>query len=180
MSKLSRAEVLAELSSRANVDPIEAERVLQSLADLAEEESAKGFLIPNLGELSIQPGPEFEYRNPATGTTMMVPGPPSLAFTPDSGFEKNAIEKRDSDQKLETPDKSARVLPTLNLTPSSADMTSAGLDSTIKSRNKLGGQPDWIQGEPNRMACCGSDMTFYGQFDSSVGGEFNVADSGMI
>lgn len=45
-------------------------------------------------------------------------------------------------------------------------------------RCKLGGEPDWIQ-EPERPACCGSPMVFYGQLDS-IGDDFMLADCGMI
>lgn len=47
-------------------------------------------------------------------------------------------------------------------------------------RNKLGGEPDWIQGD-NTPSCpsCGKRMTFYGQLDS-VNDRIMIDDAGMI
>lgn len=45
-------------------------------------------------------------------------------------------------------------------------------------RNKLGGKPDWIQGE-EWPSCCDKRMTFYGQLDS-IGDEIHLGDCGLI
>ena len=45
-------------------------------------------------------------------------------------------------------------------------------------RSKLGGEPDWLQGE-EWPECCGTRMTFYGQLDS-IGDKYDLADCGMI
>jgi hypothetical protein len=49
----------------------------------------------------------------------------------------------------------------------------------IGNRNKLGGEPDWIQGEEIPKCTCGKKMTFYGQLDS-IGDSVCLADCGMI
>lgn len=47
------------------------------------------------------------------------------------------------------------------------------------TRHKLGGAPDWIQGDMTSKCECGNVMQFYGQLDS-IGDEFCLADCGMI
>lgn len=46
-------------------------------------------------------------------------------------------------------------------------------------RHKLGGAPDWIQGDMTPNCACGNRMRFYGQLDS-IGDRFCLADAGMI
>jgi len=52
----------------------------------------------------------------------------------------------------------------------------------VGKRNKIGGSPDWQQGE-EKPKCpapgCNKEMTFYGQLDS-VGDSICLADCGMI
>ena len=45
-------------------------------------------------------------------------------------------------------------------------------------RHKLGGKPDFIQGE-EWPSCCGETMTFYAQIDS-IGDKYDLADCGVI
>jgi hypothetical protein len=47
------------------------------------------------------------------------------------------------------------------------------------TRHKLGGKPDWIQGDWTPKCECGLLMRFYGQLDS-IGDEYNLADVGII
>ena len=49
----------------------------------------------------------------------------------------------------------------------------------IGRKNKLGGNPDWIQGEEFPKCTCGKKMSFYGQLDS-IGDSICLADCGMI
>jgi hypothetical protein len=49
----------------------------------------------------------------------------------------------------------------------------------IGKRHRIGGEPDWIQGEDVPSCACGENMTFYGQLDS-VGDAVCMADCGMI
>ena len=49
----------------------------------------------------------------------------------------------------------------------------------IGKRHRIGGEPDWIQGEDIPSCSCGKKMTFYGQLDS-IGDTVNMADCGMI
>lgn len=44
---------------------------------------------------------------------------------------------------------------------------------------KIGGEPEWIQGDERPSCECGQTMTFYGQLDS-IGDEYCLADCGMI
>lgn len=47
-------------------------------------------------------------------------------------------------------------------------------------RNKLGGNPDWIQNdETPECRICGKKMTFYGQLDS-INDECMIGDAGLI
>lgn len=49
----------------------------------------------------------------------------------------------------------------------------------IGDRNKLGGQPDWLQDNETPACRCGREMTFYGQLDS-IGDSICLADCGMV
>ena len=49
----------------------------------------------------------------------------------------------------------------------------------IGKRSKLGGEPDWIQGEETQICTCNKKMSFYGQLDS-IGDSVCLADCGMI
>ncbi|WP_444897808.1 hypothetical protein [Microbulbifer sp. SSSA005] len=53
-------------------------------------------------------------------------------------------------------------------------------DDEVGSRHKLGGEPDFIQGE-DIPVCedCGEQMSFYGQLDS-INDDYCIADCGMI
>jgi hypothetical protein len=44
--------------------------------------------------------------------------------------------------------------------------------------HKIGGEPDWIQGEET-PACCGRPTMFYGQL-GSLGGKYDLIDNGII
>jgi hypothetical protein len=49
----------------------------------------------------------------------------------------------------------------------------------INQRHRLGGKPEFIEGEEIPLCAFGSPMTFYAQLDS-VSEEFSLADRGMI
>jgi len=49
----------------------------------------------------------------------------------------------------------------------------------IGQRHRLGGEPDWIQGDDTPACTCGKPMTFYAQLDS-VGDSVCLADCGMV
>jgi len=53
-------------------------------------------------------------------------------------------------------------------------------NDTVGKAHKLGGTPDWIQGDhtPNCQEC-GGKMTFYGQLDC-IGDDIALADCGCI
>jgi hypothetical protein len=44
--------------------------------------------------------------------------------------------------------------------------------------HKIGGEPDWIQGDET-PECCGQPMIFYGQL-GSLGGKYDLIDNGII
>ena len=47
-------------------------------------------------------------------------------------------------------------------------------------RHKLGGEPDWMQGDESPICpSCREPKTFYAQIDS-IGDQFDLADCGMI
>ena len=53
-------------------------------------------------------------------------------------------------------------------------------DYDIGKRSKIGGCPDFIQGEDWPLcSCCGKRMSFYSQLDS-IGDDLCIADCGMI
>jgi len=49
----------------------------------------------------------------------------------------------------------------------------------IGKRSKLGGEPDWIQGDEIPKCSCRKKMSFYGQLDS-IGDSVCLADCGLI
>ena len=52
-------------------------------------------------------------------------------------------------------------------------------DMTVNHRlHKIGGEPDWIQGEET-PECCGQSAVFYGQL-GSLGGKHDLVDNGLI
>lgn len=52
-------------------------------------------------------------------------------------------------------------------------------DSEVGKRHRIGGEPDWLQGEDVPSCRCGKPMDFYGQLDS-VGDKACLADCGLI
>ena len=52
-------------------------------------------------------------------------------------------------------------------------------NSAAGKATKLGGDPEWIQGDEWPTCDCGEKMTFYGQLDS-IGDQYCLADCGMI
>jgi hypothetical protein len=53
-------------------------------------------------------------------------------------------------------------------------------DDEVGTRHKLGGEPDFIQGEDIPICeDCGKKMSFYAQLDS-INDEYCIADCGMI
>jgi len=81
---------------------------------------------------------------------------------------------------------SQRHIPEIRLSPNPAsDEARAAVGfkwagERAGQRHKLGGAPDWLQGQAV-PACpdCGEEMTFYGQLDS-VGDSISLADVGMV
>ena len=49
----------------------------------------------------------------------------------------------------------------------------------IGERHRIGGEPEWIQGEDVPVCSCSKKMSFYGQLDS-LGDSFSLGDCGMV
>jgi hypothetical protein len=47
-----------------------------------------------------------------------------------------------------------------------------------RAAHKIGGEPDWIQGDETPQ-CCGQSALFYGQL-ASLGGKYDLIDNGII
>jgi hypothetical protein len=78
------------------------------------------------------------------------------------------------------------VIPPFKLVPKPLDDAAAALpkfkyaDGEMGTRHKLGGTPDFIQGDEHPVCPdCKERMMFYGQLDS-INDEFCIADCGMI
>jgi hypothetical protein len=79
-----------------------------------------------------------------------------------------------------------RKIPPFRLVPKPLDVEAANLpkfawaDPEIGTRHRLGGKPDFIQGEL-KPDCpfCRTQMTFYAQLDS-INDDIIIADCGMI
>lgn len=78
-----------------------------------------------------------------------------------------------------------RDIPPFKLTPEPLTDEAATLPpfkwagDDIGKRHRLGGKPDFIQGEEVPRCSCSKDMAFYAQLDS-INYEFVLADCGMI
>ena len=74
-------------------------------------------------------------------------------------------------------------IPEIKLVPASDEEMKKAIGDDWKElmgiRHKIGGKPDFIQNEDWPYCRCGEKMTFYGQLDS-LGGEYDLADCGMI
>ncbi|TWU01093.1 HU family DNA-binding protein [Stieleria varia] len=175
MPGLDRSELVSELSTRSAADIRTVDAVLNALAQVAIETIAEGVLLPGIGELKLSQSPEREIRIP-TGQTVIQPGRPELAFEPDSWIRSvllGNVSVVDSPREPVPP----KSLPELRLNPYSD--TERAEPSTATSKTKIGGAPDWIQ-LPEVPTCCGQQMYFYGQFDSSIGEPYDLVDAGML
>jgi hypothetical protein len=80
----------------------------------------------------------------------------------------------------------AKTIPPFKLLPQPLDEAAASLPKfryappEVGTRHKLGGRPDFIQGDDYPICReCAQRMTFHGQLDS-INDEFCLADGGMI
>ena len=51
-------------------------------------------------------------------------------------------------------------------------------EAFTRPEHKIGGKPDWIQGEET-PECCGQQALFYGQL-GELGGKYDLIDKGLI
>lgn len=157
-------------------------QVLQSLRKVAIKRIGNGFTLPNFGTFSIVREPDTEGINPFTKEPLVFKGRRFVSFQIDSASEASFISGEDQTEPDAANDISeVRELPQIRLHPDIEQLVAAGLSkaSTADANFKLGGHPDWIQG-PNDVVCCHKRSIFYGQFDSNIGGDFNIGDAGMI
>jgi len=174
--------VESKLAEQTGFSIDDVSKLLTALARLAYSEAHTGFALPGFGIFTVIRGRTSEVANPFSGELALFQGRSQLQFAPDPAAEKSFLGGEpptdfDATAKLAEP----VTLPQVRLIPDKDDLRRAGLDveSAPKANNKLGGEPDWIQ-DPESVACCGREMTFYGQFDSGIGGDFNIVDAGML
>ena len=175
MTAVDRIELVAQICARTGVDQLTANAVLDAFAHVAYANFKRGVVLPGLGVLKIVQGPEREIRIP-TGQTITQPGRPEFSFEPDTAIRSDVLERMTI---ISPPSESVqpRTLSEIRLEPTPQDDRSIHLENSRKT--KIGGTPDWIQ-SPNAPTCCGQEMGFYGQFDSSISEEHNLADAGML
>lgn len=177
MAKLTRAQIESELASSGGWAIEDVRGFLSGLAELAYKHAKDGFLLPGFGQFTVAPDEKL-YRQPGTGE--MVPGPLRLKFQPDS----TALDSFTQTPSAETDDvepSPGKTYPEIRFLPNPEDARAAKLDLECVSnaKNKLGGSPDWMQ-PPWQPVCCATQMSFFGQFDSSIDDTFNIVDCGMI
>ncbi len=178
---MNRDQVLQQAATMSGCSTAQVTAVLQSLAQIAKDEIQGGFLLPEFGQLRVVPGPQREFRNPATGQLMLIPGDPIVEYVPDSEIESIFLSQRQPANDR-TPTSTVEALPQIRLHKDPTDLAAAGIEPGASDENlsKLGGTPDWIQLPPERVTCCANQMTFFGQLDSNVNDRFNIMDAGRI
>ncbi len=175
-------QIEEDIAARCGLSVEVVSQVLQEIRKVAIDNVAHGFTLPGFGRFSIENGPESKGINPFTGQPCVFKERPFVSFKVDPTIERSFVMGEDQ-TKIDA-DKDAaeyRELPQIRLHPDAEQVRAAGLSasSAAASNFKLGGHPDWIQG-PQDVVCCNKRSTFYGQLDSRIGGDFNVADAGMI
>lgn len=84
MSKrLTKSQIMAELSTRWNVSKREADEMYEKLIQLAyaEIKRAGEFVMPGLGKLAKKQRAARQGRNPATGATIQIPAKTVVKFS---------------------------------------------------------------------------------------------------
>ena len=72
-----------------------------------------------------------------------------------------------------------KLVPTPESTEARRAIGFAQAGAPIGNRHRIGGEPDWIQGDEVPACSCGKGMSFYAQLDS-IGDAHNIGDCGMI
>ncbi|MEL6106970.1 MAG: hypothetical protein AAFU85_13070 [Planctomycetota bacterium] len=175
MTTVKRPELVAKIGATAGVDSSAVDAVLDAFAQVAKDNFTRGVIIPGVGVLRIVQGPDREFRTPF-GQTIKRPGRPEFSFEPDTDIRSDLLETVTVISPPSEPVQPSE-LPEIRFEPVSQDDQSSCLENSNKT--KVGGTPDWIQ-SPNVPRCCGQEMGFYGQFDSSICERHNLADAGML
>jgi nucleoid DNA-binding protein len=185
MKKLTKVDIENILSEETGHPREAVSEILATLSSLAYKEAANGFTLPGFGEFSIHREPNRKMLNPFTKQEIIIQGNKEIKFVFDTTAEDLFLE---GSSEIETEERKRKIsakssdLPQIRLVPNNDDVVIAGIDAEWAvnvSKNKLGGVPDWLQGE-ELPSCCGTEMLFYGQFDSAIGGVFNLVDAGML
>ena len=175
---MTKAELLEKLAAVSGVSTEDADKVLNSLSDIAADHISEGFSIPGFGTFRLVAGEERTVQNPfKPGEHSVFRLPASVEFIVNSEAEARFRETLNRPSVASRESQPNRSLPAVRLVPSDEDARDIeGINAN--SCCKLGGFPDWIQGSET-PTCCGWEMQFYGQLDS-IGGEFCLGDVGMI
>ncbi|MBN1477572.1 HU family DNA-binding protein [Candidatus Sumerlaeota bacterium] len=174
---LTRQEIETRLAERCGLPPESVAAALDELAQLGQREACRGFLIPGFGRLVVSTGPERVARHPLTGKEMRLPGKRKIEFEVDATTEEAILfgSDEESSDAQSSPPAPAKILPEIRLIADTGDSAAGGHP---RPNHKMGGQPDWIQGAEESPVCCGREMTFFGQLDSTP--ECPIADGGML
>jgi len=178
---IGTAELIERLSEKSNLPKDTVAKIFSELSLFAYEHGREGFSLPGFGQFVVERGENRLVTNPGTGQPVTVRGRVDVYFKPDSTSrekflaENGLLSNSDSANPKEVV---GRVLPELKLMFDHAQLSDMGISGS-NSKTKIGGTPDWIQVE-EQNSCCGTEMTFYAQFDSSIGGPYNIVDAGML
>lgn len=171
---------LIDMLSKKTSLPIETiENLFSSLTEIAFQHRHEGVSLPGFGQIIVEEGAPYLIQNPATDEVIEMDGKLDIRLKPDTTAREKFLAEKDESPQLDSPIPFVRrVLPELNLSLDPAQCEQLEIPNS-ESRTKLGGTPYWIQDE-EEPTCCGTNMTFFGQFDSSIGGPFRIGDAGMI
>jgi DNA-binding protein HU-beta len=84
MSKrMTKSQIMAELSSRWNVSKRQAEEMYEHFVKLAYDEIKRAgeFVMPGLGKMAKKHRAARQGRNPATGATIQIPAKTVVKFS---------------------------------------------------------------------------------------------------
>lgn len=159
--------------------------VLGSLAKVAYRSATDGFVLPGFGEFVVYQEEGRKGINPFTGEPTVFRGKKVVEFQfNESARQAFLAGERGSSLRTQSdlPPNHPR-LPKIRMDLNKEDLRVATLTRVFEpgTSTKLGGEPDWIQGDdtPNCVGC-GRAMQFYAQIDSAFAEEFYIGDVGRL
>lgn len=157
--------MMRRIAQASGIDEATCVRVCKALGTILQESAGGSIGSDQIGRFEVAAVQKRFGRNPMTGQAIAIPpsGKLNIVFKP-----AEMIPGIDTVSP-------ALAIPEMLLRPVSDAMTE---DSSVAS-HKIGGDPDWLQGREESLVCCRREMSFYGQL-ASIGGEFDLADNGMI